>query len=518
MSISFDTMVGSHLLNEELDKNLLTVASLELGVSDWGKGKHKFGDDHHPPTPLWGKDGLAAYCGRDTAYTHLVFEIQREKLVADQDLAKLMKFLILPGLNLYTKIEKNGIWVDTAKVNATSADIEQEQSEIYQKMISYVPEVFRATVDFSNDHFLRRWLFSPEPDGLGLTPITFTEKTNAPQVSEEVLHQLDHDAVRLLLTYRKNIKLLQFFAQWLSLIDSRDRLHPKFNFTGTVTGRRSCDGPNLQQVPRDRRIRSCLGAPKGWRFLEVDYSAVEVRIAAWFAEELAMLNVFSQENGDIYRYTAAIINGIPESEVTKEQRQGAKAIVLGFIYGLSAKGFVMYAKATFDVTFTLKEGQEFREKFFQTYPNLVSWHENCKRKARKDLQVKSPLGRVRRLLKILSTDDAQRAKAERQSINSPVQGMGGDLTLCALVELSEIMDPEECIPVGDVHDAILFQVREDVVDKWAKIILKTMEEPSLLKKFDVNPPVRLKAEGKIGQYWGDGKEFSLRDGEIAYKD
>ena len=502
MAIAFDTMVAAHLLNEELPLSLLSTCVMELGVDDWGKGKHSFGDGVYPPSPLWGKDGMGTYCAMDVAYTHLLYEVQRERLRADQDLAKLMKLLVLPGLEATCRMERNGIWVDQARVDARKAEMREKLESLRAQMLEYVSDDFRATADFGNEHFLRNWLFVPAPSGLGLHPTAFTDKTNKPKVDEASLGALKHPAVDILMEFRKSTKMLQFFEAWPTWYDPDSRIHPHFNLTGTVTGRRSCDKPNLQQVPRDHLARSCFGAPPGWLMLEFDYSAAEVRIAAWFAQEERLLEIFADPTQDVYRYTAAIIYGKPESEVTKEERQGAKAVVLGFLYGMSARGFVIYAKQTFGVDFTLEQGELFRQVYFQTYPGLVSWHERQRRAAAKNRMVTSPIGRARHLMNVLSSDRLSVLKAERQAINSPVQGFGGDLTLATSVSLMDVLDPSEILMVGDIHDALLFQVREDVWAKWSHLILTAMENPPALKPFNIHIPVRMKAEGKVSSHWG----------------
>lgn len=512
MTVFFDTMVAAHLLNEEVGVSLLNQASIELGVDDWGKGRHSFGDGDVPPSPLWGPDGMGAYCARDVAYSHLLFEIQRERLVADQDLARLARYLVFPGIEAVTRMELNGIWVDRERLESRRAEIAARRDALRDELLSWVPEDFRERADLTNEHFLRAWLFGSPPDGLGLEPVAFTEKTGRPRVDEPALAELAraHPAIETLMRFRKTVKALQFLDAWRQWIDDDGRMHPRFNMTGTVTGRRSCENPNLQQVPRDRFIRSIIGAPPGWTFLEVDYSMLEVRIAAWLANEDTMIRVF-REGRDIYRYTSSIIYQKPEAEITPEERRAAKAVVLGFLYGMGAMSFVSYARDTFGVEFTYEEGERFRETFFRTYPRLVEWHERQRRIVRRDLRVRSPLGRVRHLTRVLSLDREERARAERQAINSPVQGLGGDLTLATSLSLQRIMDPDECMIVGDVHDALLFQIREDVWRVWTRRILETMENPPALERFSLSIPVRMVAEGKIGRHWGEGHEIRLED-------
>jgi len=415
-TIAFDTMVAAHLLNEELPLSLLNVAGSELGVDNWGKGIQQWGDDGKPPSDLWGENGMGSYCGFDVGYTHLLYEKLAGKLRNRQSQALLMKNLILPAMKSVLQMQLNGIWVDPEKVSIERKQLLLDQIELKNKVLSFIPEDFRETADIDNAFFLRKWLFSPTPDGLGLVPISTTEKTGQAQVNEATLKRLVHPAIKSLLELKKVTKLLQFFVQWQEFIDNDNRIHPYFNLTGTVTGRRSCDRPNLQQVPRDARLRGCLGAPKGWKLIEVDFSMVEVRIAAWFSEEENLLAIF-KEGGDAYRKIASLVLGIKEENVTKEDRQKGKAIVLGFIYGMSHTSFKEYARDMFGVEVTIEEAKLFKDRFFEAFPDLVRWHERTKRYVIKHRSIESPIGRNRNLIRVLSDDSYQQWLAKAQGIN-----------------------------------------------------------------------------------------------------
>jgi DNA polymerase I-like protein with 3'-5' exonuclease and polymerase domains len=533
--ISYDTMVAAHLLNEErggsgngeVDRSsglsLLNLASIELGIDNWGKKIQIFGEERRPPTGLWGPDGMGTYCARDVGYTHMIYERQRRQLSHQDDLVRLLKVLILPGLSAVLQMEINGIWVDLERALSRREILEARYNEAKNRALQYVPDIFKSVADLDNDNWVRKWFFTAAPQGLGLQPVTVTAKTKQPQLNEHVYEVLAdrHPAASAVHEMRKATKAIQFIDQWFYWADAKGRIHPHFNITGTVTGRRSCDKPNLQQVPRDTFMRSILGAPPGWLLLEVDYSQIEVRLAAWFAGEENMLDVYAK-GGDIYVHTAAALLGCSIQELqaglaidevwAKEARRKAKAVVLGFLYGMSASSFRAYARAMYDLNLTEAEAADFREKFFRIYPKLVTWHREMKYIAHKNLEVRSVLGRVRHLIGILSADGFMRSRAVRQAINSPVQGTGGDLTLAANLALSKILDPAECLIVGDVHDALLFQVRADVWKKWARVILETMERPpAILQLINMEPPVRLKAEGKIGTHWGSTLEFSLEE-------
>jgi len=531
--VFFDTMIAAHLIDESLPKSLEVQAGLMLGVDNWGKGKIDFGIGDKPPTPF---KEMGTYCSRDTAYTHMLYDRQKVQLVQDPRMGKLAKHLVLPGVEAIAKMELNGIWLDRERVARRRLEFAEELETLRALALEHVPEPFREKASFTNPHFLRRWLFGAPPDGLGLIPTKFTEKTKEPATDEEAISNLvgQHPAVDNLVKIAKATKALQFLSQWEQWADHASRIHPYFNLTGTVTGRRSCDNPNLQQVPRDKRLRGCFGAPPGWLLLSVDYSAVEVRLAAWIAEEEGLLEVFRRGH-DPYVFTAAKVFAPPGPQkdclhpdwtvdsvektwtcvacailVTGDQRQKAKAIVLGFLYGMGSNGFVVYAKDTFGVVFTETEGALFRAEFFALFPGLESWHLRCKRYVEKYFEAESPLGRVRHLQQVLSFNRVVSAKAVRQAINSPVQGTGGDLCLAATIELTEKLDPEEAFLVGDIHDALLLQVREDKWREVSRTVLETMENPAILRKLNVKVPIRLKADAELGRYWKDGAvAFSL---------
>lgn len=544
--IGFDTNLAAHLLDEQRPLNLLDQATVALGVSNWGKGIFAWGEQYGEPhtilarnqavkvrrekrflSDLWGDEGMGYYNARDVAYSHMLYEKQKEQIVADQGLAKLLKYLVLPAAEAYVQIELNGIWVDSERLDIREKVLEEKRRSLSHELRSkHIDRELYAEWDaarikkkqvkplLGNDNFLRAWIYL-DPRGL-LLPVTTKTPTGLAKVDEATLADLKHPSLEVLAEYRSVNKSLSFFEQWREWMGDDGRLHPSFNLTGTKTGRRSCTNPNLQQTPRWDYIRSCLGAPPGWLFLEVDYSQLEVRIAAWFANEETMLRLF-EEGVDIYRYFAAKALGIPMEEVTKDQRQKAKAAVLGFLYGMGHKKFAVYAHDNYGVEFTPEESEEFRNAYFRLFPGLVAWHERMRYIVNRDKKVRTVTGRWRHLNDIDSDSNMERGKSERISINSPVQGSGGDFTLSGIVEIMglvpgyEGLDMSRVIPVGEVHDSALFQVRADYWVEDAKRIMQIFEEPAIIHKYlGIDVPIRMKVEGNIGTHWGNKQyEFSL---------
>jgi len=242
----------------------------------------------------------------------------------------------------------------------------------------------------------------------------------------------------------------------------------------------------------------------------VDYAQLEVRIAAWLSGDAELLRLFN-EGRDPYRETASYILKIKSEDVSKEDRQKGKAAVLGFQYGMGEFAFQRYADETFGVKLTNQEASEFRNMFFSLFPDLLRWHGHQRRIVGRYGKVTSPFGRTRHLERVRSNDRVEVGKAERQAINAPVQGLGGDLTLASMVTLSRTLDNSRALIVGDVHDALLFELDAATWKEDAETILHTFENPPLFDKFGIECPVHLKAEGKVGQFWGEGFEFTLED-------
>lgn len=173
----------------------------------------------------------------------------------------------------------------------------------------------------------------------------------------------------------------------------------------------------------------------------------------------------------------------------------------GFLYGMSAKTFVQYAK-NFGLNITEEDSEHLRENFFKAYPTLLQWHEDCKNYARANGYTWSPIGRKRFLPDINSSNFKLRGQAERQSINSGVQGFASDMCTSALADIvfSDEIDHDRCIVLGSVHDAILFEIRDDYVDEVSPIINRLMEKPSIIEGIDI--PIPIVADSEVAQAWG----------------
>lgn len=337
--------------------------------------------------------------------------------------------------------------------------------------------------------------------GVGLKAIEKTAK-GVPSVSSDVLvNYVGNPVVDDLLEYRRLTKLETFIKSWEE-IQVDDRIYPSFNITAR-TGRTTCSSPNIQQIPQDKNVRNLIEARPGWKIKEQDYSQIELRVASMFSGDTNMQHAY-QSGSDLHSKTTELLFGDTSSLSPQEQkrkRTEAKSMNFGFLYGMSAKTFVDYAKG-YGLNITEEESEGFRNNFFKAYPTLLQWHEDCKNYARANGYTWSPIGRKRFLPDINSSNFKLRGQAERQSINSGVQGFASDMCTSALADIvfSDEIDHDRCIVLGSVHDAILFEIRDDYVDEVSPIINRLMEKPSIIEGIDI--PIPIVADSEVAQAWG----------------
>ncbi|WCS68064.1 DNA polymerase I [Bacillus phage vB_BsuM-Goe26] len=227
--------------------------------------------------------------------------------------------------------------------------------------------------------------------------------------------------------------------------------------------------------------------------LQADYSQLELRIAAIFSNDKELMNAY-KAGKDIHIYVASKVHKIPESEVTKDQRTAAKAVGFGLLYGKGA-----YSLAQ-DMKVDLEEAQEFIDTYFKEFAGVKKWLDNTRKQVSKNKRVKTLTGRWRRLAAIDSTNRATAADAERQAVNSPIQGSGSDITLSSLIALGRRLRDEgfRSVICMTVHDSIVLDVHKDELVEVYKLVKEVMENPP----FDwVTVPIV--ADVEIGRNYGD---------------
>jgi len=490
LPLTHDTMQMSHLIDENCSHGLKNLAEELLDAPHWDLTK----EEKKGHIAL---DKLCEYNAYDVYYTRKLFNMFIKEITSDPALYKFYKNVIMPAVNAFIDIEECGVYIDIEKMQEVKMYLQSEVARILGEL-----EKYKKGMNWNSTKQLSDFLFNT----LKLKPLEYTAK-GACSTSESVLLRLDHPAVSLILQYREAYKMLSGFIEGWGEQLSGSRLHPSFKLHGTVTGRLSCTEPNLQQVPRNPKIRSLVCAPPGYTFVEADFSQVELRIAAMLSGDPTMREVFLTGQ-DPHTETAKLVSGQDptgmDKVALKEWRKKAKAVNFGFLYGMGYKKFQEYARDKYGVKFTEKESKQIRDRFFSHYAGLQPWYARQERVARMNGYVRSPAGRVRHLPDINSPDHYLESQAIRQAINSPVQGFASDLTLTSVVDITREL-PHVRI-VGTVHDAILMEIPDKQLKTSVLKIKEIMENPPTLKQLGVRLTVPIVVDISIGP-WGTGENY-----------
>ena len=307
-----------------------------------------------------------------------------------------------------------------------------------------------------------------------------------------------HETIPKIVEYRHVTKRLSSFGEGLyKFIDiSANRLYGSFSLGMTATGRMSSFNPNMQNMPRDG-FRDLFCAQEGYCLIGLDYSQQELRVAALVTQDKELLHIY-EEGGDVHTNTAASILGIPKDKVGKSQRQLAKAVIFGLLYGQGAKGLAIYAKRQYGVDMTEEEAQKHREGLFKTYKGLRKWQMNTGRLVEITKKIRTPCGRER---------DFNRERLGYRynaALNLPIQGAAAEITLHAITRLSPFLC-DDCRLVNVIHDEILLEVKEDHVKAYADKAKEAMELAFLDVFPNAAPYLKGLVEAKIGKNWGETK-------------
>lgn len=487
LAVTYDTMLAEHLIDSEGPKGLKIVAAKYLRVADWSV------DVGHAAS--LDQETLYEYAAMDTAATAGVYYAQQG--LVDRTL---LDDLLMPASSALLRAEEAGVGLDRDGACRLRDALTREETELTREISEYGQA--------STPREMRHLLY----DTLGL-PVLERTPTGHPSVATSVLRRLDHPVAQAM-AERQGVRkgLSAFVLPWLDATSSgSSRLYSTFRLAGTATGRLSSGGAegssgiNLQQVPRDKRYKSLISAADGCTLIELDYSQIELRVAASLAGEETMIEIY-REGGDIHRETAIAVSG--KTNIDKSDRTKAKSVNFGFLYGMGARSFMDYSRDSYGVTVTLEEAEEARERFFKKYSGLNPWHQRVKTQATKNGFVKTLFGRVRYLDGIKYGKGAEKALALRQAVNTSVQSVASDCMILALGLIDRLL----VVPkygsriVATVHDSVLLEVptvRYREVGEKAKYIMEHLP----LKHFGMSLEVPLEAGVASGDTWGGMKEW-----------
>lgn len=483
LPIHHDVMLMGTAYDLSAEHGLKAMAQRYLGVEDWDidkKTKLGKGDT----------DKLKAYLKLDVKYTWELFKFFYTRMNKTQ--RKVYSKLLLPAYKMYRSTEQNGIYIDLEGLDRVREEYKQKEVDALKVLTD------QYDINWNSPQQVQDVFFNKE----GLPTLKLSEKTGKPSADAKVLKKLASMGYELptqLLDYKFYYGAgSKFLSRWGNYAQYDGRIHPNFNITNVVTGRTSCSDPNLQQVPRNRDLRSLFTAPEGRVFIEADYSQIELRVAAHYAQEPNMLKIY-REGGDIHTETARTLCG---GEPTKEDRSKAKAVNFGFLYGMQAKGFVDYAFDSYGVVFTPAEAERYRDLFFQKYSRLLTWHDKMERLCEANGGVSNLFGRFRALPKIYSQYRWERNEAVRRAINSPVQGTASDLLLSAAVQIQrELGKKYDLKIVGTVHDSILADIPAECAEECVAEVKRIMAHPDILDEFGIEFSLPIDSDVGVGP-WG----------------
>lgn len=419
-----------------------------------------------------------------------------QKRMDECGVRRLFDELEMPLIEVLAEMEMSGISLDTSVLEALSKDVSRQMGEIEQRIY----ETAGYSFNINSTQQLSKLLF----DTLRLEPPDRRKKTASGHysTSADVLEDLrgKHPVVDMVLEYRELSKLRSTYLEALPLSVNPEtkRVHTSFSQTGSVTGRLASSDPNLQNIPArselGRLVRNGFVAGPGNTLLSVDYSQIELRILAHMSQDAAMLNAFRAGN-DIHATTASAVFNVPLKSVTKEQRQRAKSINFGLVYGMSAFGLSRYAGIT------LAESENFMKAYFEQFPGVKQYLDGIRRLAARQGYVETLMGR-RRYFPNLSNQGniniAMRNREEREAINAPIQGSAADIMKLAMIRLPAALEKAGCPArlLLQVHDELVLETPEkDLLDS-ARVVKDVMENQTL------ELSVKLLTEAKYGDNWG----------------
>ncbi len=306
-----------------------------------------------------------------------------------------------------------------------------------------------------------------------------------------------HKIIEKVEDYRELFKLKTTYLDTLpTLVDEHSRIHTTFNQAVTATGRLSSSDPNLQNIPikteLGQLLRTAFEAEPGYKLVSADYSQIDLRVVAHVSGDKKMIEAF-QKGEDIHRTTAAEINKVSMSQVTEKMRSRAKALNFGIIYGMSVFGFSERTGVDRD------EARKFINDYMEKFSGVAAYMRDTKEFVKKNKYVETELGRRRYIPEIDSPNFQVQNAAERMAINMPIQGMSADIMKLAMIAAEKLIqeyDHESVRTVLQVHDELIFEVKEDLAEEFAKKIKTVMENVYKLK-------VPLVVDVKIGENWGE---------------
>ncbi|WP_420554681.1 DNA polymerase I [Neptuniibacter marinus] len=487
--IAFDTMLESYVLNSTASRHDMdSLADRYLGIKTVkfediaGKGKKQLTFNQIE------LEQAGPYAAEDADVTLRLHQAIAAQLSKDEKLSKVFSEIEKPLISVLSHIERNGALVDPNVLGEQSIELAARMIELEREAYEIAGKEF----NLASPKQLQQILFEEQE-----IPVIKKTPKGAPSTAEEVLQELalEYPLPKLILEHRSLSKLKSTYTDKLPLmINPRtQRIHTSYHQAVTATGRLSSTDPNLQNIPvrtqEGRRIRHAFIAPEGYKIVAADYSQIELRIMAHLSQDKGLLEAFSK-GADIHSATAAEVFKVELSEVSSDQRRSAKAINFGLIYGMSAFGLAK------QLGISRKEAGLYIEHYFATYPDVQNYMDDVRVKAQEQGYVETLFGRRLYLPEIKAKNAIRRQAAERTAINAPMQGTAADIIKRAMVSVDNWLARADydVRMIMQVHDELVFEVREDQVDDFVGEVKRQMTGAA-----DLDVP--LLVEAGVGDNW-----------------
>ena len=489
--VVFDTMLASYLINpskraHNLDQIALDFLDHKTITYQDVTGKGKKGVSF-ARVPL---ETAGPYSCEDADITLMAYHVLKPML-EDASLVQLLKKVEMPLIPVLMKMEMTGVCVDKKKLRDLSASFENQLKGLESRIYSIAGEEFNIRSSQQLGHILFEKLKLPVQKK--------TRKKTAYSTDVNVLTALadKHELPELILRHRTLAKLKSTYTD--ALLDlvhpETERIHTSYNQTVTATGRLSSSDPNLQNIPirtdQGMEIRRAFIPRVGWTLVSADYSQIELRILAHYADDEILIKAFKDDE-DIHTRTATEVFQVFPSFITPELRRQAKVINFGIVYGMSPYGLSR------ELNISRKMAKTYIDNYFARYNGVKRFVDQTISSARDARKTSTLLGRIRHLPDINSTNKTVREFAERTAINTPIQGTAADLIKLAMIKVDAAFSERnlKAAMLLSVHDEIVFEVPPEELETVKKLIKEIMEGVWDLK-------VPLKVNIASGHNWAE---------------
>ena len=493
--IVFDTMIASYLLDPGRRQNSLDAAAFNefgyemmpiencIGV---GSKQRSFSEVELPLATF--------YAAEDADYTWRLIKPLEHKLGKIRGADTIMNEIELPLISVLADMEYRGVYVDAALLGKLA----KKYSKRVKALVTQIHKLAKGDFNISSPAQLQEVLFGR----LGIATLNIKRTKTGYSTAASELDKLRgvHPIIDLISEYRELTKLISTYLEALPelILPSTGRVHTSYNQTIAATGRLSSSDPNLQNIPVrtdiGNEIRKAFIAPKGHTLVALDYSQIELRIAAHFSEDPNLIKAFTS-GLDVHAATAARVLKKPIDTITKAERSSAKMMNFGVIYGLSAFGLAQRSGMSRDAA------QDFIENYFASYPKLKTYVDKIIEAARTRGYVETLFGRRRYVPDVRSANWQIRAAAERAAINHPFQGTNADMIKKAMITIHAEVPKAADMLIMQVHDELIFEVPNADVDQVAARCKKIMETAAKLR-------VPIEVGVSTGTNWGELEKLS----------